>query len=93
METEGRNLALPSDGSPARDVLAGTPHMVRAAQATPLFLWGVIDAGGLRIATDLEDARVVALHTQELAGSQTGEGTEAGHGAGDPLVVTTEPEA
>jgi len=66
--------------------------MVRAAQATPLFLWGVIDAGGPRIAKDLEDACVVALYSQEVAGSKVREGTEAGRGAGYPLVFTTEPE-
>ena len=61
MEIEGRYLALLSDGFPARDVLAGIVHLVRSAQPAPLFHWGDIDAGGLRIAKHLEDACGVPL--------------------------------
>lgn len=67
MEVEGRYLALLSDGFPARDVLAGIVHMARVAQPAPLFHWGDIDAGGLRIARYLEDACGVSLRLHDMA--------------------------
>lgn len=67
MEVEGRYLALLSDGFPARDVLAGIVHMVRVAQPAPLFHWGDIDAGGLRIAKHLEDACGISLRLHDMA--------------------------
>jgi hypothetical protein len=66
-EIEGRYLALLSDGFPARDVLAGIVHLVRAAQPAPLFHWGDMDAGGLRIAKHLEDACSVLLRLHDMA--------------------------
>ena len=67
MEIEGRYLALLSDGFPARDVLAGIVHLVRVAQPAPLFHWGDMDAGGLRIASHLEDACGVRLRLHDMA--------------------------
>lgn len=67
MEIEGRYLALLSDGFPARDVLAGIVHLVRVAQPAPLFHWGDMDAGGLRIAKHLEDACSVPLRLHNMA--------------------------
>jgi hypothetical protein len=67
MEIEGRYLALLSDGFPARDVLAGIVHMVRVAHPAPLFHWGDIDAGGLRIAKHLQDACGVPLRLHDMA--------------------------
>ena len=67
MEVEGRFLALLSDGFPARDVLAGIVHLVRVAQPAPVFHWGDIDAGGLRIAKHLEDACGVPLRLHDMA--------------------------
>jgi hypothetical protein len=58
-EIAGNYLALASDGFPARDVLSSMRHLVRVARATtdvPVFHWGDIDAGGVRIAAHLEDA-------------------------------------
>lgn len=56
---EGNYLALLTDGFPARDVLSSMAHLVQAARFlaadTPLYHWGDIDAGGLRIAAHLED--------------------------------------
>ncbi|MGK2740359.1 Wadjet anti-phage system protein JetD domain-containing protein [Tepidicaulis sp. LMO-SS28] len=66
MEIEGQYLALLSDGFPARDVLAGIVHMVHAAQPAPLFHWGDIDAGGIKIAKHLEDACGVPLRLHEM---------------------------
>ena len=66
MEVEGRYLALLSDGFPARDVLTGIVHLVRVAQPAPLFHWGDIDAGGLRIAKHLEDACGVPLRLHDM---------------------------
>lgn len=58
-EIAGNYLALLTDGFPARDVLSSMAHLVRAARLiaadTPLYHWGDIDAGGLRIAAHLED--------------------------------------
>lgn len=67
MEVEGQYLALLSDGFPARDVLAGIVHMVRMALPAPLFHWGDIDAGGLRIAKHLEDACGAPLRLHDMA--------------------------
>lgn len=66
MEIKGRYLALLSDGFPARDVLTGIVHLVRVAQPAPLFHWGDIDAGGLRIAKHLEDACSVPLRLHQM---------------------------
>jgi hypothetical protein len=67
MEINGRYLALLSDGFPARDVLSGIVHLVQVAQPAPLFHWGDIDAGGLRIAQHLEDACGVPLRLHDMA--------------------------
>lgn len=60
VEVEGNYLALLTDGFPARDVLSSMVHFVRhallLAPDTPVYHWGDIDAGGLRIAAHLEDA-------------------------------------
>lgn len=60
VEVEGNYLALLTDGFPARDVLSSMVHFVRRALLlapdTPVYHWGDIDAGGLRIAAHLEDA-------------------------------------
>ena len=66
MEVDGRYLALLSDGFPARDVLAGIVHMVRVAQPTPLFHWGDIDAGGLRIAKHVNEACGTPLRLHDM---------------------------
>ena len=66
MEIEGQYLALLSDGFPARDVLAAIVHMVHVAQPVPLFHWGDIDAGGLKIAKHLEDACGVPLRLHDM---------------------------
>ena len=58
-EIQGCYLALLSDGFPARDVLSSMMHMVKAARTitdAPIYHWGDIDAGGVRIAAHLEDA-------------------------------------
>lgn len=70
-EITGNYLALLTDGFPARDVLSSMAHLVRAARCmatdTPLYHWGDIDAGGLRIAAHLEDAfdAHIRLHQME----------------------------
>ena len=72
MEVEGSYCALLSDGFPARDVLAGIVHIVRQAQSlrpTPIFHWGDIDAGGLRIAAHLEDACGAPLRLHNMTQS------------------------
>lgn len=60
MEVEGNYLALLTDGFPARDVLSSIVHFVRhallLAPDTPVYHWGDIDAGGLRIAAQLKDS-------------------------------------
>lgn len=73
-EIEGNYLALLSDGFPARDVLSSMAHLVKVARARgdpPLYHWGDIDAGGVRIAAHLEDSfdTTILLHqmTQALA--------------------------
>ncbi len=58
-EIGGCYLALLSDGFPARDVLSSMVHLVKAARTiidAPIYHWGDIDAGGVRIAAHLEDA-------------------------------------
>jgi hypothetical protein len=68
-EIKGRYLALLSDGFPARDVLSSMVHLVKAARSTervPLFHWGDIDAGGVRIAAHLEDAFDVPITLHEM---------------------------
>ena len=58
-EIGGCYLALLSDGFPARDVLSSMVHLVKAARSiadAPIYHWGDIDAGGVRIAAHLEDA-------------------------------------
>lgn len=68
-EIRGSYLALLSDGFPARDVLSGMVHLVRAAQMLhpcPVYHWGDIDAGGVRIAAHLEDAFGVPLQLHEM---------------------------
>jgi hypothetical protein len=67
LEVQGCYLALLADGFPARDVLSSMVHFVRVARSTqevPVFHWGDIDAGGVRIAAHLENAFEcpVALH-------------------------------
>jgi hypothetical protein len=70
-EIDGTYLALLTDGFPARDVLSSMVHLVRLALLlapnTPVYHWGDIDAGGLRIAAHLEDAfgTHVRLHQME----------------------------
>lgn len=58
-EIGGCYLALLSDGFPARDVLSSITHLVKVARSisdAPIYHWGDIDAGGVRIAAHLEDA-------------------------------------
>lgn len=70
-EINGNYLALLTDGFPARDVLSSMVHLLRhallLAPKTPVYHWGDIDAGGLRIAAHLEDAfgTHVRLHQME----------------------------
>ena len=66
MEVEGQYLALLSDGFPARDVLASIVHMVQISRPAPLYHWGDIDAGGLKIAKHLETACAVPLHLHDM---------------------------
>ncbi len=71
-EIGGNYLALLTDGFPARDVLASMSHLVKEARTladVPVFHWGDIDAGGVRIAAHLEDAFGVpiSLHAMEPA--------------------------
>jgi hypothetical protein len=52
-EIGGCYLALLTDGFPARDVLSSMVHLVKAARSltdAPIYHWGDIDAGGVRIA-------------------------------------------
>ena len=68
-EIGGNYLALLSDGFPARDVLSSMTHLVKAAcrmADTPLYHWGDIDSGGVRIAAHLEDAFGVAMSLHEM---------------------------
>ena len=68
-EIDGCYLALLTDGFPARDVLSSMTHLVHAAQQrkpTPIFHWGDIDAGGLRIAAHLEDVFGERIRLHEM---------------------------
>lgn len=69
-EIEGNYLALLSDGFPARDVLSSMVHFVRQAlrlaHDTPVYHWGDIDAGGLRIAAHLEDAFETRIRLHQM---------------------------
>ena len=68
-EVVGNYLALLTDGFPARDVLSGMIHLVKAAReaaAVPVYHWGDIDAGGIRIAAHLEDAFGVQIELHEM---------------------------
>ncbi len=72
MEVKGSYVALLSDGFPARDVLSGMTHFVntaRSMKATPVFHWGDIDAGGVRIAAHLEDAFGVPIVLHQMDSS------------------------
>jgi Wadjet anti plasmid transformation system JetA-like protein len=76
MEVNGSYVALLSDGFPARDVLSGMTHFVNIARSikeTPVFHWGDIDAGGVRIAAHLEDAFgiPIVLHQMDSALART----------------------
>ncbi|MGY3610822.1 MULTISPECIES: Wadjet anti-phage system protein JetD domain-containing protein [unclassified Bradyrhizobium] len=69
-EVAGNYLALLTDGFPARDVLSSMAHLVgvarRMASDTPLYHWGDIDAGGLRIAAHLEDTFGLRLRLHQM---------------------------
>jgi hypothetical protein len=68
-EITGNYLALASDGFPARDVLSSMTHLVKAARRVadaPVYHWGDIDAGGVRIAAHLEDAFGVPVLLHEM---------------------------
>jgi hypothetical protein len=76
-EIEGNYLALLTDGFPARDVLSSMAHLIRIAHLmaadTPLYHWGDIDTGGLRIAAHLEDTfeTPIRLHQMDQALAST----------------------
>jgi hypothetical protein len=68
-QVTGNYLALLTDGFPARDVLSGMIHLVKAAREAapvPVYHWGDIDAGGIRIAAHLEDAFGVQIELHEM---------------------------
>jgi hypothetical protein len=68
-EINGNYIALLSDGFPARDVLASMTHLVKAARAAtdiPIYHWGDIDAGGVRIAAHLEDAFGIPIFLHDM---------------------------
>jgi hypothetical protein len=68
-EIGGCYLALLSDGFPARDVLSSMVHLVKAARAitdAPIYHWGDIDAGGVRIAAHLEDAFGIPVQLHQM---------------------------
>jgi hypothetical protein len=69
-EIRGNYLALLSDGFPARDVLSSITHLVKTARAAtdvPVYHWGDIDAGGVRIAAHLEDAFGAPISLHEMS--------------------------
>lgn len=69
LEVKGHYLALLTDGFPARDVLSSMVHLVNVARSikeVPVFHWGDIDAGGVRIAAHLEDAFRIPLLLHEM---------------------------
>lgn len=68
-EIKGNYLALLTDGFPARDVLSSICHLVKVARSTgivPVYHWGDIDAGGVRIAAHLQNAFGVALQLHHM---------------------------
>jgi hypothetical protein len=69
-EIDGNYLALSTDGFPARDVISSMAHLVRTAHLmapnTPVYHWGDIDAGGLRIAAHLEDTFETAIRLHQM---------------------------
>lgn len=69
-EIAGNYLALLTDGFPARDVLSSMAHLVEVARLagpdTPLYHWGDIDAGGLRIAAHLEDTFGLPIRLHQM---------------------------
>jgi hypothetical protein len=68
-EIGGNYLALLTDGFPARDVLSSMTNLVKMARAAadvPLYHWGDIDAGGVRIAAHLEDAFGFPISLHEM---------------------------
>jgi len=68
-EVPGNYLALLTDGFPARDVLSGIVHLVKIARAAanaPIYHWGDIDAGGLRIAAHLENAFGTTVYLHQM---------------------------
>lgn len=69
-EVDGNYLALLTDGFPARDVLSSIRHLVKAAcllrPDTPLYHWGDIDVGGLRIAAHLEDSFGICVQLHQM---------------------------
>ena len=70
VEVKGCYLALLSDGFPARDVLSSMSHFVKAARSVkdvPVFHWGDIDGGGVRIAAHLEDAFDTPITLHEMS--------------------------
>lgn len=71
-EIGGDYLALLTDGFPARDVLAGMTNLVKTARVereVPVFHWGDIDAGGVRIAAHLEDAFGLRIRLHQMDAS------------------------
>lgn len=77
VEIDGCYLALLTDGFPARDVLSSMRHLVKAARAAgnaPIYHWGDIDAGGIRIAAHVEDAfgTPITLHEMSPALAEAG---------------------
>lgn len=68
-EVAGNYLALLTDGFPARDVLSGMTHLIKAARkaaVVPVYHWGDIDAGGIRIAAHLQDAFGILIVLHEM---------------------------
>ena len=75
-EIGGDYLALLTDGFPARDVLTGMVSLVKATQTerdVPVFHWGDIDAGGVRIAAHLEDAFGLRIRLHQMEASLASE--------------------
>lgn len=68
-EINGNYLALLTDGFPARDVLSSMCHLVKVARFAgdaPIYHWGDIDAGGVRIAAHLQGAFGITLKLHEM---------------------------
>lgn len=69
-EIGGCYLALLSDGFPARDILSSMKHLVKEALRAgnaPIYHWGDIDTGGVRIAAHLEDAFGCPIKLHEMS--------------------------